>query len=322
MGGINILLGVLGLVILLEFIMGVVTFWMLCVPVRKEGTPKTPEHVERAKLRKLNAERFMALNPEDVHIQSADGLTLRAWYLPADKETRRFVIPCHGHHANGLSEFAHITPFYHDTLGYNILLPDHRGHGRSEGKWIGFAALDWPNVLLWVDWLVARYGEDIEVILHGISMGAATVLLANEHNPPPQVKLIIEDCGFSCEKRELRDAGRFLFGDFEPLFLPAYPIAHLLQQLFAGFSWHQSDPLGGMANAQCPVLFIHGEDDRYVPTRFAYELYEACPTPKRLFIVPGAIHAFSYYVDPAGYNKAVTEFIEEHLDARIPAVSR
>ncbi|MDR1805923.1 MAG: alpha/beta hydrolase [Clostridium sp.] len=311
----RIFAGILGLVILAEFAVGVGIFLQICRPIRKPAVYTKPEHIEREKIRAANNAAFMALGPEDVAIQSGDGLTLRGWLLPAERPSRRFALLAHGHHANGPNEFCHITPFYHNTLGYNILLPDHRGHGRSDGDWIGFAALDWQNVLLWVDWLTERYGQDIEVILHGISMGAATVLLANENDPPPQVKLIIEDCGFSSEKAELRAAGKMIFKSLEPLFLPAYPIAHLLQELFAGFSIKQSDPLGGMARAKCPVLFIHGAEDSFVPTRFVYELYDACPTPKKLFVVPGAIHAFSYYVDPDGYNKAVTDFITEHLGA-------
>ncbi|MDR1408933.1 MAG: alpha/beta hydrolase [Oscillospiraceae bacterium] len=310
----RIIAGLFGLLILLEAVTGFGIFWALCAPARKPATLKTSEHIRRAALREKNNAAFMALAPEDVAIQSFDGrLTLRGWYLPADKPIKRFALLAHGHHANGLNEFSHITPFYHDTLGCNILLPDHCGHGRSDGNWVGFGALDWKNLCLWIDWLIERFGDDIEIILHGISMGAATVLLLNENDPPPQVKLVIEDCGFASEKAELRSAGRMILGALEPLALPAYPIALMLQQLFAGYSAKESDPLGGMANAKCPVLFIHGGKDTFVTTRFVYELFDACPTPKRLFVVPDAIHAFSYWVDPNGYNEVVTEFIEEHI---------
>ncbi|MDR3344358.1 MAG: alpha/beta hydrolase [Oscillospiraceae bacterium] len=313
----KIIAGVFGLLILLEVVAGIGVFIAICVPVRKPA-PQKPEHLRRQELRDKNNAMFTAYGPEDVSIQSFDSLELRAWLLPAkvpegEAPPKRFALLSHGHHCNGPDEFSHITPFYHETLGYNILLPDHCGHGRSGGKWIGFGALDWRNLNLWIKYLTERFGEDIEIILHGISMGAATVMLLNENNPPPQVKLVIEDCGFSSEKAEMRGAGRMIFGALEPLFLPAYPIAGMLQSLFAGYSLKDSDPLGGMANAKCPTLFVHGGKDTFVPTRFVRELYDACPAPKKLLIVPEAIHAFSYYIDGESYRRAVTDFITEQL---------
>jgi fermentation-respiration switch protein FrsA (DUF1100 family) len=302
-----------GAIAVLQLIFGIFTFLLLCKPIRKKRKYKEPIKIEREAIRSKNKAAFLEHKPEDVSIQSADGIKLCAYYLPAKAPTKRFVLLSHGHHSTGMNEFSHITPFYHDVLGYNILLPDHRGHGRSGGDWIGFAALDWPNVHLWVKYLTERFGEDIEVVLHGISMGAATVLLANNNTPPAQVKLVIEDCGFSSEKEEIKCAVRMFIGPFEPLIRPAERIGLLLQKLIAGFSAEESDPLGTIKNAKCPVLFIHGGKDKYVPTKFVHELYGACPTPKKKFVVPEAVHAFSYYVDPDGYNNAVIEFLTEHL---------
>jgi len=311
----NILLWIFGAVVFIELAVGIGCFIMLCVPTRNGGSkkPKDPVKADRFDVRQRNNAAFLALKPEDVSIQSADGITLRTYYLPADKPTKRFVLLAHGHHANGLNEFTHMTPFYHDTLGYNILLPDHIGHGRSGGKWIGFGALDWPNLHLWVKYLAGRFGEDIEVVLHGISMGAATVMLANGNNPPPQVKLVVEDCGFTSERAVLRTATRMFIGPLEPLALPAQYIGMGLQRLIAGYSAKESDPLAAMKNAKCPMLFVHGGKDTYVATRFVYELHDACPAPKKLFIVPEAIHAYSYYDDPEGYNRVLVEFFTEHL---------
>ena len=144
----------------------------------KKKKPETEEiYLIRQEIRKANNQRLYDLNPEDLTIKSVDGLNMKAWYLPAEKETKRFVICVHGYNCNGPDEFSHMMPFYHYDMGYNYLLPDLTAHGRSEGKYIGFGTFDSKNILRWVDYLIDRFGEDIEIILHGISMGAATVMI-------------------------------------------------------------------------------------------------------------------------------------------------
>ena len=160
--------------------------------------PKKPEtreaYIKRNELRRKNNQYLYDHNPEDLTLKSVDGITMKAWFVPA--ESKRFVICVHGYRCNGPDEFSHMFPFYHDELGYNYLLPDLTGHGRSDGDYACFGATDAKNILLWVEYLINRFGEDIEIILHGISMGAATVMNVNEMSPPDQVKIVIEDCGF------------------------------------------------------------------------------------------------------------------------------
>ena len=164
----------------------------------KEKEPETREvYIKRAQTRERNNRNFYNCEPEDLSLKAINGDNMRAWFLPAEKESKRFVICVHGYKCNGPDEFSHMAPFYHNDLGYNYLLPDLTGHGRSEGDYIGFGAPDAKNILLWVDYLINRFGEDIEIILHGISMGAATVMLVNNSSPREQVKVVIEDCGYT-----------------------------------------------------------------------------------------------------------------------------
>lgn len=117
----------------------------------KKKKPETREmYIKRAEIRRQNNQNLYDLNPEDLTIKSVDGLDMKAWYLPAEKETKRFVICVHGHKCNGPDEFSHMMPFYHYDLGYNYLLPDLTGHGRSEGEYIGFGSFDAKNILLWL----------------------------------------------------------------------------------------------------------------------------------------------------------------------------
>lgn len=299
-----------GLLLALLLVAGEIGFRIAIVRPKKKKEPKTEAHKERLLIRQRNNENFYALKPEDLSIKSADGLELRAWYLPAEEETKHFALLAHGHKCNGPDEFSHMIPFYHNELKYNVLLPDHRAHGRSEGKYMGFGALDHKDILLWVRYLIDRFGEDIEIILHGISMGAATVMLANSANPPEQVKLIVEDCGFTDCHEETAYVLKGMIGFNFPLIVN---LSSAICKIRAGYHFKDADCLGQMKNAARPVLFIHGDADTYVPTEMVYRLHEACPTPKDLLIVKGAIHAYSYYDAPELYQKKVKDFFAKYM---------
>jgi uncharacterized protein len=295
------------------FAMGYFGFKTAIVRPKKKKPPQSEYKKSRELIRAKNNEYLYSLAPEDVSIRSSDGLTLKGWLLPSKTENRRFVICVHGYHCNGPDEFSHMVPFYHDELDYNYLLPDDRAHGRSEGKYIGFGALDHKDILQWVDYLIVRFGKDIEIILHGISMGAATVMLANSANPPDQVKIIIEDCGFTSACEEFVNNIKYRTKlNFTPLVL----LMSLICKIKAGYYFKEADCLGKLKQAKNPILFIHGGADTFVPTHMGKRLYEACPVPKDLLIVEGAVHAYSYYDAPKEYQAKVKGFIGEHMDGK------
>jgi len=293
---------------------GFVSFNIAIARPKKTKPPQSEYKKARELIRAKNNAYLFSLNPEDVSIQSADGLALKSWFLPAKSEKSRFVICVHGYHCNGPDEFSHMVPFYHDELDYNYLLPDDRAHGRSEGKYIGFGALDHKDILLWVDYLIERFGKDIEIILHGISMGAATVMLANSSNPPEQVKLIIEDCGFTNAREEICNT---LKGMIKFNFSPLVYMASLICKLKAGYFFGDADCIGRFKFAKNPILFIHGSADTFVPTWMGLRLHEACPVPKDLLLVEGAVHAYSYYDAPKDYQNKVKAFIAKHMDSKV-----
>lgn len=298
-------------VIFMFFIIGAVGFKISCTPEKKKKPPKDEKRIKRIEIRKKNNAYFMSHNPEDLELVTPDGLKLKAWYVPAEKVTKRFVICVHGYNCNGLDECAHLFPFYHYDMGYNYLLPDLRGHGRSEGGYIGFGALDSRDIKLWIDYLIDRFGEDVEIMLHGISMGAATSMLVNNTSPQRQLKLVVEDCGFTNAFEEVEITTKNMFGGIRVREL--VKIMNVFCRIFAKYDLKKdADPLGTMKNAKNPVLFIHGEADTFVPFPMCRRLYDACSVEKDIFTVPDAIHAFSYYDARAEYNAKVTEFIEKH----------
>ncbi len=237
---------------------------------------------------------------EDVQITSGDGLRLRATWLPAEN-ARRTVVCVHGYLSNGYNDFGALMKFYHDA-GFNILLVDQRSHGRSEGKYIGFGALERYDCRRWIEFLNGRGICDI--YLHGVSMGASTVLMAAGLELPQNVRGIIADCGFTSAWDEFSDVFNKIYH------LPDFPVlytASLICKIFAGYGFRDVSTLDAMRTQKRPVLLIHGDSDNFVPTRMSRENYDACVAPKRLLITKGAAHGESCFAEPERLKAAIAE---------------
>jgi pimeloyl-ACP methyl ester carboxylesterase len=220
------------------------------------------------------------------------------------------VIFAHGYRSDGPGEFADQLDFYRNGMGFHCLYPDHRAHGRSGGKTIGFGAPEARDLRDWAQQYIRLLGEDTEIILHGISMGGATVTLCAAMDPPPQVKCIVADCAFTNAYEQIRHTTETeLHIHFPPLL---WALAFWCR-LLGGYSLRRdSDPLGRLPHATRPILFIHGEDDAFVPFAMGQRLYAACPTEKDFLWVPGATHAISYHTDTAAYEAGVRAWCLRH----------
>ena len=227
------------------------------------------------------------------HITSDDGLKLHASFLPAKEPSNRYVLCIHGYHCSGNLEFDSISRFYHEH-GFNCFMIDHRGHGESEGKYITFGIKESEDCMKWLKFMRKEFGEDIEIILHGVSMGAATVMLMSGKMLPNNVVFAVADCGYSTLKGQLMH-------NLENNRLPAtisYRLFRLAAKLQAGFDPDDCNPIEGVEKSTIPILFAHGDDDDFVPFEMVYANYEACPSPvKKLITVPKAKHAQAFQVD-------------------------
>ena len=256
------------------------------------------------------ANDFLAAGPEDVYTTSFDGLTLHGYYLPAEG-AKKTVLFFHGYTSHALKDFSLIFPFYR-RRGFNILTVDQRAHGTSEGNYMGFGVLERRDVLSWVEFINRRSEQTI--LLHGISMGASTVLMASGSPLPENVIGIAADCGFTSPYDILAHVGRQYF--HLPPF-PLLPLANIVSKQKAGYSFKEYSTLDAMKTNRLPVLFIHGEDDTFVPASMSKATYDACTAKKRLFLVKGAEHGLSYTVDPEKCEKELGEFLDSLFEDNI-----
>jgi len=251
---------------------------------------------------------FVSQNPEDVSIKSFDGLLLYGQFLAAktgERNAKGTVIMMHGFHGFGLRDYAAFTKFYYDQ-DFNILLPDQRAHGKSQGKYITFGVKERFDCRDWILYVNKRIGGEKNIFLHGNSMGCSTVLMTSGFDLPANVKGIIADCGFTSPYEIIKHV---LVHDFHLPVFPILPAAEIIIKCFAGFSMKEYSTLDAMKTNRIPVLFIHGENDDFVPTYMSRQNYDACIAEKRINIEPKAMHSESYYINTAKYKALVIDFI-------------
>lgn len=254
----------------------------------------------------------MAQPHSDVYITSFDGLKLHATYFPALRDMagageNKLVICFHGYTGEGLSNHMAIADYFLKR-GYAMLMPDARAHGQSEGEYIGFGCLDRKDALGWINWSIQECGQDVQIMLHGTSMGGATVLMTSGMDLPDNVKGIVSDCAFTSPKEVFTHVLNTMYH------LPAFPAiqgADLMSKKLAGYGMDECNAKREVQKATVPILFIHGSADTFVPCSMCDEVYENCQSPKKKLIVEGAAHAESYYKDMEAYEKALTEFAGE-----------
>lgn len=256
-----------------------------------------------------SAEEWLVQNSSVEALESHDGLNLKAYFLPASAETNRSVLLVHGYKAGPLS-MAPYARHYHQQ-GWNVLLPHHRAHGESEGRYIGMGWLEHRDMLGWISRLVEQAPE-AEIVIHGVSMGAATTMIATgSPQLPANVKVAIADCGYSTVTKEFTHQLKDLFG--LPPF-PLIPVTSLVTKLKAKYFFSQVDCVAAVAKSKTPTLFIHGDADDFVPFAMLEEVYQAAACPKEKLVVAGAGHADSREAAPELYWNKVDSFVTQFIE--------
>ena len=223
---------------------------------------------------------------ETWELHSEDGLRLTATHFSPEKSSNKWVIVAHGYGCNQTNSY-YIAEHYL-MMGFHVLTPDLRASGDSEGRYLTLGYKESGDVIGWAKQIVMRYPE-AHIVLHGVSMGAATMMLAAADDAlPAQVVACVEDSGYTSAFGLLAHQMEESFG------LPSFPAMNLLDwrcKKVAGFSLHQAVPLQGVKNSKVPMLFIHGTKDTLVPPYMAQDLYDAAVAPrKEILFVEGAVH--------------------------------
>lgn len=242
---------------------------------------------------------------EEMSICSFDGLRLYAKFYQYSASAPIEIL-FHGYRSTAERDLSGgVQRCFH--LGRSVLVVDQRAAGKSEGNVITFGINERRDCLSWVQHLIQRFGENVKIYLGGISMGAATVVLASGMDLPKNVVGLVADCGYSSAPEMIKKT-------IKEMHLPVkllYPFVKLGAKLYGRFDIEEITPLQAVKNCKLPIVFFHGDADDFVPCEMSKLLYEACPSKKKLVIVSGAAHGLCYPVDKDEYVRIIKEFSEE-----------
>lgn len=240
----------------------------------------------------------------DTMIQNPAGRRLRAFYAAADNAAGTVVLS-HGY-TDGAIGMMMLAREYRDSLNFNIMVPDHEYHGLSEGPATNMGWKDRLNLELWIDMADAMWPGKA-IILHGISMGAATVMMCSGDELPQSVRGVVEDCGYTSVWDEFSCQLKEQFG------LPPFPVLHfssLVCRLRFGWGFMEASAIRQVEKSTLPMLFLHGDEDTFVPFPMVYQLYEAKKQgEKSLYVSEGTAHAKAYQANPREYMDHVKAFV-------------
>ena len=232
---------------------------------------------------------------------------IHAYIIPSEQPSHKWAILCHGYNSGPAS--VDVFAEHYRPLGYNCICPSLRGWGNDEKRYCTMGFHDKDILLAWIDYVV-QADREAEILLHGYSMGAVTVMLATGEALPPQVKAAVCDCGFtSCWEQ---------YANVIKLYakLPAFPLLHAVNatsMLRGNFDIRKNVPIDAVRRSVTPTVFLHGTEDHFVPFAMMDRLYDACAAPKAKQAIAGADHAQSVYVDPALYWKTVDGFLQDKI---------
>lgn len=266
------------------------------IPRSDQTDPLLEEITEM--IRTLNAKPF-----ERVGVTSFDGLRLAGRYYHR-KDGAPLAILFHGYRGTPSRDFSGGTQFYFGE-GFNVLMIEERAHCTSEGHVITFGVMERRDCLTWIDWARERFGETTPILLCGISMGAATVLMASGLELPDNVKGIVADAPFTSPREIIRKVA--VDRKLPPWLV--WALASLGARIFGRFDPTAADAAEAVKHSPVPILLIHGEDDRFVPCEMGRKIAAANPGKTELHTFPNAGHGLSFLVDRTRYERIARDFI-------------
>ena len=278
-------------------------------------TPKdivfgTPEEAATTSGQVLDSDISWLLNHSnytDEYITSSDNLKLHSYQIKNETSSDKWVITVHGYTSEGINMSSYAKKYYDN--GYNVLIPDLRAHGLSEGDYIGMGWDDRLDIISWINYILNEE-PNAEIILHGVSMGAATVLMTSGEEIPSNVKAIVADCGYTSVWDEFAYQLDDLFS------LPEFPILNVSSKdtkIRAGYFLGEASSIDQVKKSKTPILYIHGDQDDFVPYYMMEELYNATSSEKEMLTIKGAEHAKASEVDPETYWTSVNNFINKYI---------
>lgn len=307
---------VVGVFLLLYFGLGVV-FFFIALGNKKRPDPTVPckdslfeRNADNENL-KAGYKWYDTTYHQEVIIKNRKGENLHAAEFRNPSNSNTWAICLHGWTNVNREMSGYAMEYY--KRGFNVLLPDLRGHNNSEHK---FVTMGWNDRLDVVDWIksIVKENPKAQIVIHGVSMGGATTMMTTGEELPSNVVLAVEDCGFTGVKDIFTDQCIRKYHLPPKLVIPQ---ASLVNKIVNGFFFGQASCIKQLKKSKTPTLFIHGDKDEFVLPSNLDPVFNACAAPKEKYIVKGAEHAVSSHWFHEEYWQVVDNFLKKYFDVQI-----
>ncbi len=280
--------------------------WLWCLSnllIKPRKLPYQRGFDREVRCGKLDSGLYQSWEKKAFVLRSDYGYPISCEFI--NKGQKKIAVLCHGLGCAKYTSIKYAEMFL--KLGFSVLIYDHRNHGNSGRAHTSMGYYERYDLKKLVDWCFRKFGPDCQIVTHGESMGAATVLM--HLGSDPRVGCVIADCGYSDLKQLLRHQLNQFY--HLPYFL--IPVESLLTYLRAGFWYREVSPIQAVSHSDIPVLFIHGKIDNMVPAAMSKQMYDSKKKNKAIFLVAGARHAESICKNRTKYEQVVEQFLKKYL---------
>lgn len=282
----------------------------IATAVQDKERKSIQENEYRANLERIlheGTDWFESFPKEKLEIENRNGDILHADLIKPEKESNIYVLCIHGY--TSAPKFMGIYAKKFRELGYNVVLPSLRGHADSEEEFISMGWKDRLDVVDWINYIVKEH-PDCEIVLHGVSMGAATTMMTLGEELPSNVRAAIEDCGYT-------NAWDVIKHKMSKMKIPDFPFLYSadgINRMRENFSLKDASCTEQLKKCITPLLFIHGEADDFVPYSMLDIVYAAADKcEKEKLSVPDAPHARSVCAHPDLYWNTIINFLKKYI---------
>ena len=300
--------------LVLVFVLLIIAYILFSQITKRKKSPNSNSALNKLLPKFLLDEKFLekyvdwmkSLKYDYLTIKSFDNLDLHGCIIENAQPTDKWVIICHGY-TGGINQSLVFAKKCYD-LGFNILMPEARGHGESEGNSFGMGWLDRLDIIDWIKYLVNN-DSNSKIILYGISMGASSILMTLGETLPKNIKLVISDCAYSSANDEIK----FLLKNVYHVPIFTLKLSSLMAKIRLGYSFEEADAIKQVSKTNIPILYIHGNADKITPVETIDKLYDNTKSIKEKLVIENAGHAESIFIDENLYWNTIKNFIAKNM---------
>lgn len=257
--------------------------------------------------RQKKYKNWFLVEAENINVMTNNGVKVHGLLVKAEERSHKYALLCHGY--KECADDMGYQAYKFRKMGYNVIAVDGRGSGKTDGKYIGMGWLEHKDLCGFINYVLSQDAQ-AQILLYGVSMGAAEVMMTAGEKLPVNVKAIVEDCGYTSVWDEFAYSLRSIFH------LPPVPLLNcisLYSKLVTGVGFKEASAVKALKTSKIPILMIHGSDDDFVPFEMLDELYEAAAGEKEKLVVKGAKHIQSDIIAPELYWTTIKNFSDKYV---------